>query len=425
MALALETKYIDESWNFEDADTKTLTHCFHNYPAMMIPQVAARLIETYGKNAKLLFDPYCGTGTSLVEANVRNIDGVGTDLNPLARLIAKAKTTPIDLEILDSILEEFANWHFALKFRKIEPDAITLPQFANIDFWFTKEVQVKLALLKDFIEGLPNEDVKRFFYVAFSETVRESSLTRNSEFKLYRIAEHNRKNFNPDVFTLFENKLHRNRKGLVAFLREKAQNKAQSRIYGFNTVVEIPEHVFAQEVDVVVTSPPYGDSRTTVAYGQFSRLANQWLGFKEASKLDKKLMGGQRPEEIKNFGVPVLDETIEQIGNKDEKRAKEVYAFYRDYAASIANISRVVKKGGYACFVVGNRRVKSITLPTDEIDEITVAFFEEQGFKHVETIIRKIPNKRMPLKNSPTNEKGKKESTMNFEYIVVMQKMEV
>ena len=69
--------------------------------------------------------------------------------------------------------------------------------------------------------------------------------------------------------------------------------------------------------------------------------------------------------------------------------------------------------------MVGNRRVKGITLPTDEI---TKNMFESNGFIHIETIIRNIPRKRMPSKNSPTNEVGKTESTMNQEYIVVMQK---
>ena len=82
----LRKKYFDESWDFRTADTKTLTHCFHPYPAMMIPQVSGRLIDIYGVDAGLLFDPYCGTGTSLVEANIRGINAVGTDLNPLARL---------------------------------------------------------------------------------------------------------------------------------------------------------------------------------------------------------------------------------------------------------------------------------------------------------------------------------------------------
>lgn len=421
METVLEKKYIDESWDFEDANTKTLTHCFHSYPAMMIPQVAARLIEKYGKNANLLFDPYCGTGTSLVDANVKNINAVGTDLNPLARLIAKAKTTPINIQTLDLYLKDFNDWIFSLRFGIKKNNSFIIPKFDNIDYWFTKDVQIKLAILKHYIDNIDNEQIKNFFLVAFSETVRESSLTRNGEFKLYRISEKNLKTFNPDVYAIIENKLSRNRKGLISFLNAK-ENNSTSKIYSFNTVFNIPKEILPDSsVDIVVTSPPYGDSRTTVAYGQFSRLANQWLGFQEASKLDNELMGGKRPIKVEKFGINVLDEIIEQIGNKDEKRVKDVYSFYKDYLFSINNISKVIKKNGFACFVVGNRRVKSITLPTDEI---TSEMLKLNGFQHIETIIRRIPNKRMPLKNSPTNVKGKKDSTMNYEYIVVMQKIE-
>jgi DNA modification methylase len=107
---------VHNSWDYRSANTKTATHCYHNYPAMMIPQIAERLIATYGKNAKLLFDPYCGTGTSLVEANLKGINAIGTDLNPLARLIAKTKTAIIDVQILDLYLKEFNDWTFSLNF---------------------------------------------------------------------------------------------------------------------------------------------------------------------------------------------------------------------------------------------------------------------------------------------------------------------
>ncbi len=103
----------------------------------------------------------------------------------------------------------------------------------------------------------------------------------------------------------------------------------------------------------------------------------------------------------------------------DEKRAREVYSFYDDYSKSIANVSKIIKKKGYACYVVGNRRVKDTILPTDEITKI---LFQEYGFDYVNTFIRNIPNKRMPSKNSPTNKTGKKATTINKEYIVIMKK---
>lgn len=401
-------------WDFKTANTKTYTHCYHNYPAMMIPQIAEQLIIEYGKNAKILFDPYCGTGTSLVEANLKNINAIGTDLNPLARLIAKTKTTRIELQILDLYLKEFNNFSFSLNFSFNKPNVV-IPNFKNIDFWFAKQVQEKLAIIKQFIDNIQDNSIRNFFNIAFSETVRESSFTRNSEFKLYRMQEQKRASFDPDVFAIIISKLARNKKGLVAYLNKNINS--QTQIYDFNTVETI-KNVSEESIDIVVTSPPYGDSRTTVAYGQFSCLANQWLGVEDANKIDSKLMGGKK-NNICKIGIDIVDETIAKVAQQDDKRVKEVFSFYQDYYNSITNVATTLKSGSYACYVVGNRRVKGITLPTDKI---TQAFFIANGFKHENTFIRNIPNKRMPSKNSPTNEVGKTATTMNNEYIVIMRK---
>lgn len=409
-------KYTDYSWDFRQANTKIFTHCYHNYPAMMIPQIAERILIKYGAGSHLLFDPYCGTGTSLVEANLKGINAIGTDLNPLARLIAKTKTTKINLQILDLYLKDFNDYMFSLMFNFNSKLSILIPEIKNIDFWFDKNVQEKLATIKAFINKIEEESVSNFFKTAFSETVRESSFTRNSEFKLFRMTAEQMQKFNPDVFGLMQNKLARNHKGLKAFLEQK-QN-ASSQVYNFNTSNEI-QHIENESVDIVVTSPPYGDSRTTVAYGQFSRLANEWLDVENANQVDNNLMGGKRQKEVCNFDSLALRESLEKITNTDEKRAKEVAWFYYDYQKSIQNVAKTIKKGGYACYVVGNRKVKGEVLPTDEI---TKDFFENQGFSCVETIIRNIPNKRMPSKNSPTNTIGQKDETMNNEYIVIMRK---
>ena len=168
-----------------------------------------------------------------------------------------------------------------------------------------------------------------------------------------------------------------------------------------------------------MTSPPYGDSRTTVAYGQFSRLSNQWLGFEKNNEVDKRSMGGIRKKEFKNFDFEPLDNVLSQIAKIDIKRVYDVISFYIDYEKSISNISKIVKVGGIVAYVVGNRRVKGIEIPNDEI---TREFFERNGFKHIKTIIREIPNKKMPRKNSPSNVTGVTDTTMNHEYIVILQK---
>ena len=82
-------------------------------------------------------------------------------------------------------------------------------------------------------------------------------------------------------------------------------------------------------------------------------------------------------------------------------------------------MARVIKSGGYACYVVANRKVLGLLLPTDKAIEY---FFEKNGFSHINTFIRTIPNKRMPYRNSPTNIAGKTGETMDKEYIIVMIK---
>jgi hypothetical protein len=96
-----------------------------------------------------------------------------------------------------------------------------------------------------------------------------------------------------------------------------------------------------------------------------------------------------------------------------------VASFYADLEASIRHIATVLRPGAYACYVVGNRKVKGVVLPTD--DAVRRAF-EAQGCVTIDTFHRAIPNKRMPLKNSPTNATGATDATMTREYIVVVRK---
>jgi len=217
-------------------------------------------------------------------------------------------------------------------------------------------------------------------------------------------------------------KLARNRKGLGQ-LAEKMLAFTERPLIGlfdFNSVDSIPdENVRRGSADIVVTSPPYGDSHTTVAYGQYSRLSAAWLGLAGSDKIDSKLMGSKVYRESTHLPKSQLEQSLQSIREVDAKRAKEVLAFYVDLYASIRNVAEVVTPRGHACYVVGNRKVKGIVLPTESIVQ---TYFETHGFDHVNTFRRSIPNKRMPAKNSPTNASGVVDNTMVNEYIVVMRR---
>ena len=175
-------------------------------------------------------------------------------------------------------------------------------------------------------------------------------------------------------------------------------------------------------IDLVVTSPPYGDSRTTVAYGQFSRLALQWLDYEDIISLDNKLLGGKASKELEvKINSPTLKKIIDGIAKIDSKRAKEVLSFYEDFDKCVIQLNRVMAKDGYVCFVVGNRTVKGINIPTDKI--MSEIFMAHDNYKYIATHLRAIPNKRMPSLNSPSNKVGEKVTTMCNEFIFVLQKI--
>ncbi|WP_025001787.1 TRM11 family SAM-dependent methyltransferase [Prevotella dentasini] len=407
---------IDDRWSFKEANTKEYTHCYHTYPAMMIPQVARTLIKEYKPNGRLslILDPYMGSGTTLVESSLVGINSIGTDLNPLARLMSKVKTTHYDYHSL------------LMQFRDIQSSLITYTEdkvkdrnfdrISNYTFWYNESTLLKLSYLSQLIDATTDKD---FFNIALSEVVREVSFTRNGEFKRYRMNEANIAKFNPDTFNLFERKVIRNLSGLEQF-NEKAKGNVSAHIYDFNTVNGIPSNVIKDgDIDMVVTSPPYGDSRTTVAYGQFSRWTNEWFGFDNAKNLDSLLMGGGKATS-ELFTTKSLRDVLDEIDRLEHKRYLEVISFLNDYYLSIRNVAKAVRSGGTVCYVVGDRRVKAVQIP---LDYFTAEMFESFGFKHQITLVREIPNKRMPSKNSPTNKTGAKVDTMSHEYIVILKKL--
>ena len=407
-------KYKDVSWDFRKSDTKEYTHCFHNYPAMMIPQVARKLLGRYGVSGGWLLDPYCGTGTSLVEASVFGMNAVGCDINPLVRLIASAKTSTPPLHILDEHLADLEDTLMQHRFSEGGSCATTIPDVYNRDYWFSSQVAGHLSVIREYILSLRDAVVRNFFWIAFSETVRECSYTRNGEFKLVRMPAKKLETYNPDVFGIFQDKLARNRQGLAAYIEQRQD--VEVLVTDINTANDDTPDT-PKSFDLVITSPPYGDSSTTVAYGQFSRLSAEWIGLPNSRKVDRISMGGSR--KYGHLPDSPVTSAIEEIRSIDRKRALQVEAFYIDLRNSIRTVASITSERATVCYVVGNRRVKGVTLPTDEFVESAFTSF---GFSHEETIVRNIPNKRMPLANSPSNVAGKTATTMREECIVICQR---
>ncbi len=394
----------DESLDFKGIPAGQGLHSIHPYPAMFHFLLVRKFINELSSEGDLILDPFCGSGVSAVEALINNRNYVGYDINPLAVLIAKVRTTPISTEKAFKLLELIL---------KQDVKDYEVPKFPNIEYWFDEDVIEELAKLKAIIFSIEDINLQvlkqNLFKVAFSGTIRLVSRADHTEFKLVRAKKVKKK----DVKLVFETIAIRNIINLSVL--SKIALKARVDIRQFNVLDNLP--IEDESVDLVITSPPYGDSKTTVAYEQFSKLSIKWLG------LDESFKNYQLGAKEKNYEYALpsdeLSEYLEEIKRSDEKRAKDVYSFYADLYRAIENISKKVKPGKYAVIVVGNRRVKGVELPTDKI---CASFFRQFDFVHIITLVRKILNKRMPSENSLSNIKGEKSGTMKYEYIVILQK---
>ncbi|MBU4299071.1 transcriptional repressor LexA [Patescibacteria group bacterium] len=408
---------IDYSWDYKGEKTKTYTHGIHTYPAMFIPQVARRLLENFSQTGDTICDIFCGSGTALVESKLLGRNAYGIDLNPLAIFLAKAKTTPINPSKL-------TNKYFKLiaEIEKIKDQEIEKPIFNNIDFWFKEKVIIQLAKIKKAILKIKDDSVKNYFMVSFSETARLSSNTKNGEFKLVRIKKEKLENYNPDVLGIFKKKTEANIKGMTDFYKDANKETWTKIIYGDSSK---DNGIKASSIDCIITSPPYGDSRTTVAYGQFSRLSAQWIDIFEdpnkASGVDNELLGGKATKTLEHSLDSIyLKDSLDKIAKIDEKRAKDVLSFFIGLNDCLKQAYKILKPKKYFCLVVGNRLVKQVRIPTDFI---IAELGEKIGFTCEDVFVRNIPGKRMPIRNSPTNIVGALEETMNKESIVVLRKI--
>lgn len=401
-------------WTFEKVNTTERTHVIHKYPARLVPQIARTIITKYSSPHDHVIDPFVGSGTVLIESVLSGRKSTGIDINPLACLISKVRTTPVDTSNLSSLRAKIiSTWD------DTKPDSI---DFFNIDYWFKPGVKDEINKLRSHILNIKNIDQRNFFKVVFSQVVRNASNTRNGEFKLYRYDDKKLKKFSPDVKKMFSSLSEAYIRGLDDFIENYNKLSFGKKYTPLIFNGDFRDSHLNSKYDLILTSPPYGDSKTTVSYEEFSRLTLQWLGIEDEMRKNRNKMLGQRKKcNYKNLESETFDKIYNEINIKNTTRATDVLSFFLDLNASIKKMSQLVKNGKYTVFVIGNRTVAGTRVMSNKIiSEICEAKY---GFEHIKTYRRKILNKYMPRINGPSNKEGKTSKTMMMEHIIILKKV--
>ncbi len=167
----------DESLDFKGIPASLGIYSIHPYPAMFHFMLVRKFLKEFSRENELVLDPFCGSGVSAGECLKLSRNFVGYDINPLAILVAKVRTTPQNIEELEKNFE---------KILKTKVKNFDVPDFQNIRYWFDDDVIEELARLREAIFRIEKEKIQDFFKVAFSETVRKVSNADPNEFKLLK-----------------------------------------------------------------------------------------------------------------------------------------------------------------------------------------------------------------------------------------------
>jgi DNA modification methylase len=428
--------------DFHGYDTGYASHDFHAFPAKFPPQLPRTFIRTLTTPGDTVLDPMMGSGTTVVEGYLAGCTAIGVDIDPLAALITKVKTTPIDPEtlttvsrqIVKSAAEKFGRAYDALVSRlETRWDAKTT-EF--IEYWFAKETQAELLALIEEIENIEDERIRDFFLLVLSACIITKSGGVSLAFDLAHTRPHKAKiafapsgalvtgeellgDASPRVKLLTKNV----RSAIVEFRKRGQQN--------INSLNELPQAIPARihladaqrlpvedgSVDLIVTSPPYAVN--AIDYMRANKFALTWLGYSldQLAETRKNCIGGEGITALPLEALPpYTGRVVDDVTRLDPKRGQSLHRYYSEMTRILREMHRVLKPDRAAVVVVASSVIRDRDTETDKcLAEIGEAI----GFDAPHIGIRRLDrNRRMMPAGQKIDGNSQIQKRMHEEFVI-------
>jgi SAM-dependent methyltransferase len=377
------------------------THWIHHYPAKMFHRIPRAILDSVSKRSSVIVDPFCGSGTVLLEGILKGHTVFGIDVSPAACLISRAKITPISPAHLKRHLVSIISRARQMRFRSAENEAL--------DYWFKRNVRKTLEALCQSIRCIRHKECRDFYLVTLSSIVRRSSFADPAVPPPVKLTEERAKRANGryrealdralamtpgGVFDLFEKAVRQNLRRMETLYL--APDKGEGRILEGVDLEASTTGLEKNSIDLVITSPPYCGAQK---YLRSVRLELLILGYDEStiSSADKRTLGTERVNGSKSQPfVPTrfigTNRLIRRVHKRNPVRARMLsdYVSYIDKFAK--ELTRILKPGGHAFVTFGTDHVAGHKVDSGRIFARAA---QDHGLRHIATLVDSIPSRGM------------------------------
>lgn len=412
------TEYEPEFWDFSKYRNSSP---IIQYPATMVAPMQDQLLSDIlqdDSSIVSIMDPFVGSGTIMeigYKLGLKKLYGI--DINPLAAIITEVRLTKYTKEELNVAMQRLSqNLSFWL-------GNVPFVFFKDITKWFRLDIIQALSLLKFCIEKEPNSSIRKLFWVCFSDIVRKVSNTRSSTFKLHTKTTEVIQAIDNNCIEAFQKKIRSYSNNEIM-----QENKSVSFDLKCGDSYSILKEMSTNSLDLICTSPPYGDNMTTVTYGQFSILPLRWINrndlpsfpddfLEKNCAIDSHSLGGSIKKTLEEYSS-IEFMCYDLIDGISKEKQKKIKAFFFDYYKVFCELSRILKPNKRLVLTLGNRRVDN--------QEVLFTVFNDRlaTYNNLELeteFSRAIQGKRMPSRVSQLPNIGSVESMKN-EYIKIYRK---
>ena len=329
----------------------------HPFPARMAPEIALRKLEGLRPNS-LVLDPMVGSGTVVRQALALGHRAIGFDMDPLAVLMSRVWTSPIDAAAVEAEYERLINEAHDVDLRTESLSWHDQETTEFVQYWFAgkqRRALTRLAVVLARRDRARLGDTRRaavdVLKVALSRTIvtkeQCASLARDtSHSRPHRVADDNEY----DVFA----GLRRSTAALIDRLQEHPLARRARVENGDARKLTLRRGC----VDYILTSPPYLNQ---IDYMRGHRLSLVWFGYSllELRAIRSSTIGAERAGDEDGIkAIACIVGAMCEIDNLAPRHQSMVLRYAGDLKALLAESARVLSPSGRAVFVVGNSCLK-------------------------------------------------------------------